>query len=118
MTVGTRVRAAATPVGAATTRTARRMLGAGLVAAALATSTVACVRRPPVTTPTTTATTAMDHAHGDHGGSADAPYVSVDDPRLTPAQRQRARDLIARTKEAMRAFPDQASVVRAGYESI
>ena len=89
-----------------------------LLAAVLLVATAACVRTQPpawmTTTTTTTTTAGMDHQHG----SSDAPFISPDDPRLTPAQRQRARDLITRTTAAMRAFPDQASVMRAGYVSI
>jgi hypothetical protein len=42
----------------------------------------------------------------------------VDDPRLTPAQQQAARDLIARTAVGMQAFPTVAAVEQAGYLSI
>jgi hypothetical protein len=103
------------------TAVARRPLPAVTVAVVLA-FTLACAPRPPrppATTSTSTAptTTAADHDQS-HGGPAEAPYISPDDPRLTPAQQQRAKDLIARTTAAMRAFPDQASVVRAGYVSI
>src|SRR5215470_11412932 len=59
------------------------------------------------------------HAHAHAGASAsatdDAPVISVDDPRLTAAQRARATDLLARTRAAMQAFPDQMSVLAAGY---
>jgi hypothetical protein len=41
--------------------------------------------------------------------------VSLDDTRLTSAQRARATSLLARTRTAMAAFPDEASIVAAGY---
>jgi hypothetical protein len=96
-------------------RSSARRVHPVLLAALVLATTVACVRtQPPPPAPTTT--TAPGHDHGPV--TPDAPYISADDPRLTPAQQQRAKDLIARTRAAMRAFPDQASVVRAGYVSI
>jgi hypothetical protein len=61
----------------------------------------------PAPSPTTTTTAAPA-----------GPIISLDDPRLTPAQRAAAVDLIDRTRTAMQAFPDEAAVVRAGYQSI
>jgi hypothetical protein len=84
---------------------------------------------------TATGTGTDDHAAG-HDASHDAshddatitaaggapvptgPVISLDDVRVTPAQRQAAQDLIDRTAEAMAAFPDQAAVEAAGYTSI
>jgi hypothetical protein len=71
----------------------------------------ACQVTPPVTTTTTTTTT---HGHGD----PNAPYISPDDARLTAEQRQRAKDLIARTQVGMQRFPNELSLILAGYESI
>ena len=61
-----------------------------------------------------------DHAHGTGTdtadvAAADGPIVTVDDPRLTSAQRARASSLLQRTRDAMTAFPDEASIVAAGY---
>ncbi|MCZ7528492.1 MAG: hypothetical protein M5U14_20240 [Acidimicrobiia bacterium] len=58
------------------------------------------------------------HDHGDPVGGADGPIVSLDDPRLSPEQRERAGSLIDVTTAAMAAFPDQAAVEAAGYRSI
>jgi hypothetical protein len=57
-------------------------------------------------------------ASGAPPGTPTGPIISVDDPRLTPAQQAAARALIASTTAAMQAFPDVASVVQAGYVSI
>lgn len=46
------------------------------------------------------------------------PIISINDSRLTAAQSAAAVDLLARTKAAMHAFPDEAAVVAAGYISI
>jgi hypothetical protein len=46
------------------------------------------------------------------------PIISVDDPRLTDAQRDAAIDLIDRTTTAMQAFPNETAVIAAGYTSI
>jgi hypothetical protein len=46
------------------------------------------------------------------------PIISVDDPRLTPAQQAAARDLIARSRDGMQAFPTVTAVEQAGYASI
>ena len=72
----------------------------------------ACNPQPPVTTTTTTTTTTM--------GPIDphTPYTSPDDPRLTPDQRQRAKDLIARTQVGMQRLPNELSLILGGYESI
>jgi hypothetical protein len=67
------------------------------------------------------------HAHGegetasaghDHGATGDEPYTSVDDERLTKAQRAAAVKLIEDTTAGMAAFTDQAAVEAAGYRSI
>ena len=54
----------------------------------------------------------MGHGHGDE------PYISPDDPRLTPDQRARAKDLIARTQVGMQRFPNELSLITAGYQTI
>jgi hypothetical protein len=99
------------------TRGARRIAPI-LAACALVGFGLGCNRRTPPATTTTTTTTATGGHDMEHGGSGGAPYISPDDPRLTPQQQRRAKDLIARTETAMKAFTDTASVVRAGYESI
>jgi hypothetical protein len=100
----------------------RRSSALTFTTVALLTLAAACTnpwRPTPTTTTTTSTSTTTTTAPGhEHDNPADAPYISPDDPRLTPDQQRRAKDLIARTEAAMRAFPDQASVVRAGYESI
>jgi hypothetical protein len=64
----------------------------------------------------------MDHGDGqampgmDHGGGRR--IISIDDPRLTPEQRRRARDVLDRTLKGIAALTDEASVVAAGYETI
>jgi hypothetical protein len=76
---------------------------------------------------TETATAGDDHAHPatddhhDETANADAPsgpIISVDDPRVTAAQRDAAQTLIDTTRTAMAAFSDPASVEAAGYRSI
>jgi hypothetical protein len=44
--------------------------------------------------------------------------TSLDDPRLTTAQRRSATTLLETTRAGLRAFPDEAAVVAAGYTSI
>jgi hypothetical protein len=46
------------------------------------------------------------------------PIISLDDVRLTSAQRDAAQDLIDATTEAMLLFPDQEAIEAAGYASI
>jgi hypothetical protein len=61
------------------------------------------------------------HAHAETGFATDAtggPIVSLDDPRLTTAQRARAERLLESTRTAMTSFPDEAAVVAAGYQWI
>jgi hypothetical protein len=64
------------------------------------------------------------HSHGDQAAATGAEandteatgaVVSLDDPRLTSAQRARASDLLTRTRAAMTSFPDEASLAAAGY---
>jgi hypothetical protein len=50
--------------------------------------------------------------------TATGPIVSVDDPRLTPAQRATALRLISEMKAAMLAYPSTAVLEAAGYRSI
>jgi len=57
------------------------------------------------------------HAEGTEA-SVEGPIISVDDPRLSEKQQERATDLIDETRAALAAFPDEASVVAAGYVSI
>jgi len=59
------------------------------------------------------------HPHtGQHAEAAAGPVVTVDDPRLTKAERSRAVDLIDETRAALAAFPDEEAIVAAGYASI
>lgn len=55
--------------------------------------------------------------HGD-GGSSHDPITSLDDERLSDAQRDAAQSLITETAEGMTELTDVASVEAAGYESI
>jgi hypothetical protein len=89
----------------------------GIVAA---TGSCTTAPQPPTTTTTTTAVTTTTTApgHGHEEPKPDAPYISPDDPRLTPEQRQRAKDLIARTQVGMQRFPNELSLILAGYTSI
>jgi hypothetical protein len=59
-------------------------------------------------------------AAGDSGGGASetGPIVSVDDGRLTEAQRRRATELLEDTRRTLLEFPDEASLLAAGYRSI
>jgi hypothetical protein len=58
-------------------------------------------------------------AGGGSGGgvSASGPVVSVDDPRLTDAQRRRATEVLEQTRRALGAFPDEERLLAAGYRS-
>jgi hypothetical protein len=58
------------------------------------------------------------HTPGTEAHSADGSVVSLDDPRLTDAERERALELIDETRTALAEFPDEASIVDAGYVSI
>lgn len=67
------------------------------------------------------------HAHGagvpaghthTQAEAASGPIVSLDDPRLTSAQRARATRLLDNTRTAMTSFPDEAALVAAGYQWI
>jgi hypothetical protein len=75
---------------------------------------------PAVTVPSVTTTPPMTVLEHDHDDTTDptGPIISVDDPRLTSAQRAAAIDLIDRTKAGMRGFTSEAAVVAAGYASI
>jgi hypothetical protein len=65
--------------------------------------------------------THSDHEHDAAAGgettdsAADGPVTSLDDARLTSAQRARATDLLTRTRAALLAYPDEAALVAAGY---
>lgn len=59
-----------------------------------------------------------DAAHDQAGETATGPVISLDDVRLTAAQRTAAQRLIDTTRVAMAEYPDQASVEAAGYRSI
>lgn len=59
-----------------------------------------------------------DHDHGTPGGPMPTgPIVSVDDPRLTPAQQQAARTLRDRTRATIATVPNAAALTAAGYRS-
>jgi hypothetical protein len=64
-----------------------------------------------------TSTTSGDHDHGTTT-AADGPIISLDDPRITDDQRAAAQDLVDRTTEGMARFPDEQSVIDAGYTTI
>jgi hypothetical protein len=64
-----------------------------------------------------------DHPEGsathDHAAAPEqGPIVSLDDSRLTKDQQKRGEQLLETTRAALAAFPDEASVVAAGYRSI
>jgi hypothetical protein len=90
-----------------------------LAAAVVLVAVGACTRPPPPPPPTTTTSTTTPGSGHDHPG-ADKPYTSVDDPRLTPAQQQRARDLVNATVAAMKApkYANEWSLQMNGYTSI
>jgi hypothetical protein len=63
--------------------------------------------------------------HGDHDEGTDeepdageGPIIALDDPRVTDEQRAAAQDLIDRTTAGMARFPDEQSLIDAGYGSI
>ena len=53
-----------------------------------------------------------------HDHDLDGPIISLYDPRVTPDQREAARQLIEDTRVGMERFPDVESVEAAGYVSI
>jgi hypothetical protein len=55
-----------------------------------------------------------EHPPSDPSG----PVISLDDPRLTPAERSAAQQLITVSTEALARYSDTASVEAAGYNSI
>src|SRR5262249_39786434 len=55
------------------------------------------------------------HDHSSAVADPSGTIVSLDDPRLTSAQRQRATKLLTTTRAALAKFPDEASVVADGY---
>ena len=64
---------------------------------------------------------ASEAAHSHEPGVEETPtgpVVSLDDPRLTSAQRTRGTRLLADTRQAMASFPNEDAVVAAGYKSI
>jgi hypothetical protein len=67
---------------------------------------------------TTHAHDAGDTAEHAHTESASGPIVSLDDPRVTSAQRARATRLLDATRAAMASFPNESAVVAAGYQWI
>ncbi|HEX4904330.1 MAG TPA: hypothetical protein VFU93_02680 [Acidimicrobiales bacterium] len=69
-------------------------------------------------TPAAPVTTAPVHQHEAAPTASPGPIVTIDDSRLTAAQQAAARSLLDSTRAAMAAFPDEAAVVAAGYQSI
>jgi hypothetical protein len=70
-------------------------------------------------------TPSTGHDHGSSGDDAtdgeidtSGPIISVDDPRLTEAQRAAAISLIDRTTAGMAKYPDEAAVKAAGFMTI
>jgi hypothetical protein len=56
--------------------------------------------------------------HDDHEVTYDGPIISLADTRLTEDQRTSAQALIDRTTDGMERFPDEESLIDAGYLSI
>lgn len=56
--------------------------------------------------------------HAESANGAGDPFISIADSRLTKQQRQRATDLLVSTRVALAKFPDEHSLVAAGYRSI
>src|SRR5262249_39485479 len=54
----------------------------------------------------------------DHPTPPSGPIVSLDDPRLTTAQRTAGTNLLNTTLQAMAPFPTVDAVMAAGYQSI
>ena len=67
---------------------------------------------------THTDTASATHDHSTTGGASGDPIVALSDPRLTKDQRQRALTLLDGTRAALAAYPDEASLLAAGYHSI
>jgi len=64
---------------------------------------------------------ASSHGHGDgagHGDHAGGPVISLTDPRVSPAERDRAQRLIDDTIDGMARFSTVESVQAAGYVTI
>lgn len=58
---------------------------------------------------------AATHDHSSALADPTGTIVSLDDPRLTSLQKQRATKLLTTTRAALAKFPDEASIVAAGY---
>ena len=58
------------------------------------------------------------HDHTSTGAASEDPIVTLTDARLTRDQRQRALTLLNGTRAALAAYPDEASLIAAGYRSI
>lgn len=73
----------------------------------------------PVTHPTHPPTTDGSHDHPtDPDPGPTGPIISLDDPRVTAAQRAIAENLISTTTAGMASFTTESSVLAAGYTSI
>ncbi len=84
-------------------------------ASTLPTTTTTGASMPPSTTSTSTTVSTTTTV----GNPApNGPIISLNDSRLTPAQRAAAQALIDRTTAAMSVFPTEQSVVDAGYRWI
>lgn len=66
-------------------------------------------------------TAAPAHKHGHSPTTAETAtgtIISLNDPRLTSLQRERAKTLLDETRLAMAFFPNEQAVIAAGYKSI
>lgn len=67
----------------------------------------------------TTDVTVLEDAAGDHShAEPTGAIVSVDDPRLTSDQQNRARTLLIASRNSIASFPDSAALAAAGYSSV
>ena len=113
--------AQAAPVAAATPDTTAVHAHAEPAVAASAPAAATHEHDVAVTVPVTQAdpvATAPVHEHEAAPAAPSGPIVTLADSRLTAAQQEAARSLLDTTRAAMAAFPDEAAVVAAGYQSI
>ena len=59
-----------------------------------------------------------DHPDPDDPPAPTGPIISLDDPRVTPAQRAIAQRLLSEARTALSAYPNVAAIEAAGYVSI
>ena len=68
----------------------------------------------------TVGSVSTDHTHDTSapGGAVSGPIVTVDDPRLSPAQQTAARNLLVSSRATIASLPDANALRAAGYEPV